>query len=108
MVGRTALAVRGRHLILLDVASTTVSFLLALALRFDAPSPLFDTYLQGYVLAIPVLIVVRTGAFLWLRLYQRVWRYASVDELVAVVAAVAGSSVVGYLLIYGGFLLFSP
>lgn len=102
---RRDLALRGRHLLLLDVIATVGSFVTALALRFDAPSPLFDTYLRAYLWAVPVLVVARIGAFLWLRLYQRVWRYASIDELLAVLAAVVGSSVVGYLAVYAGYLL---
>jgi FlaA1/EpsC-like NDP-sugar epimerase len=106
--GIRALTLRGRHFVLLDVVSTIISFLVAMGLRFDAPSPLFDSYLRAYLWAIPVLVLVRVGAFLWLRLYQRVWRYASIDELVAVLAAVVGSSVVGYVIVYAGYLVLAP
>src|SRR5581483_11865679 len=91
-----------------DVASTALSFLLALALRFDAPSPTFDAYLRVYLWALPVLVVARVGAFLWLRLYQRVWRYASVDELIAVLVAVVGSSIFAYAIVYAGYLEAAP
>lgn len=87
---------RGRHLVVLDVASTVLAFLLALALRFDAPSQLFDQYFRDYFWVAGVLVVARVGTFLALRLYQRVWRYASVEELVAVTAAVLGSTILGY------------
>jgi FlaA1/EpsC-like NDP-sugar epimerase len=103
-----ALTFRGRHLVLLDVACTIVSFVAALALRFDAPSPTFEAYVRVYFWAIPVLVVARVGAFLVLRLYQRVWRYASVDELIAVLGAVLGSSVVAYAVIYFGYLEAAP
>jgi FlaA1/EpsC-like NDP-sugar epimerase len=83
-----------------DAVATVASFLIALALRFDAPSALFDQYLAAYFWVIPALVVVRLGAFMLLRLYQRVWRYASVDELIAVLAAVAGSSTAAYIAIY--------
>jgi FlaA1/EpsC-like NDP-sugar epimerase len=105
---RPVVAVRARHLVLFDVISVIASFMLALALRFDAPSALFDSYLRGYLWAIPVLIATRIAAFLWLRLYQRVWRYASVEELIAVLAAVVSSSLVGYLLVYAGYLALAP
>ena len=91
---------RGRHLLVLDVAATTASFLLAFALRFDAPSPTFESYVRAFLWALPVLVLVRVAAFLWLRLYQQTWRYASVEELVAVVGGVTASSVVAYGLIY--------
>jgi FlaA1/EpsC-like NDP-sugar epimerase len=103
-----SLALRGRHFVLLDVACTVVSFVVALALRFDAPSPTFDAYLNVYLWAVPVLVVARVGAFLLLRLYQRVWRYASVDELLAVLGAVLGSSAIAYAVIYIGYLEAAP
>lgn len=90
------MTLRGRHLLLLDAAATLLSFSGALALRFDAPSDVFGTYISVYRWVLPLLIVARLGAFVLLRLYQRVWRYASVDELLAVVWAVIGSSVVAY------------
>lgn len=86
---------------LFDVVAVASSFVLSLALRFDAPSALFVQYVIAYAWVIPLLIVVRIGAFLALRLYQRVWHYASVDELIAVVVAVATSSLVGYGLAIG-------
>jgi FlaA1/EpsC-like NDP-sugar epimerase len=86
--------------LLFDAAATALSFVAALALRFDAPSAIFDAHFTAFAWVIVLLIAARISAFIWLRLYQRVWRYASIDELVAVVAAVLGSSVIAYLLIY--------
>jgi FlaA1/EpsC-like NDP-sugar epimerase len=106
--GRRILEMRARQLVVLDVVAAITSFVLALALRFDAPSPQFNSYLVAYLWAIPVLVAVRVAALLWLRLYQRVWRYASVDELVAVLAAVVGSSAIGYLIVFAGYLAISP
>ena len=83
-----------------DAVATVASFVIALALRFDAPSAAFDQYLAAYFWVIPALVVVRLGAFMLFRLYQRVWRYASVDELIAVLAAVASSSTAAYIAIY--------
>jgi FlaA1/EpsC-like NDP-sugar epimerase len=99
------LALRGRHLILFDATATVVSFVLSLALRFDAPSADFLKYLIAFLWVIPLLLAVRLGAFLVLGLYQRVWRYASVDELIAVLIAVGASSLVGYGLLYAVVLL---
>lgn len=98
--GTIPMMLRGRHLLVLDLAATSVSFLLAFALRFDAPSFLFDTYVRAFLWALPVLVFARVVAFLWLRLYQETWRYASVEELLAVVGGVMASSVAAYGLIY--------
>jgi FlaA1/EpsC-like NDP-sugar epimerase len=91
---------RGRHLVLFDAISTVASFVVGLALRFDAPSEQFTQYISAFTWAIPLLLVMRLATFVMFRLYQRVWRYASVDELIAVVLAVASSSVVAYVAIY--------
>src|SRR2546423_1435457 len=93
---RAAAMLRGRHLIVLDIVSAIASFLVALALRFDAPSPLFDQYLGTFFWVAALLVVVRVATFLLLRLYQRAWRYASVEELLAIAAAVLGSTIVAY------------
>ena len=99
---RTALSVafRGRHLLAFDVVAICASYLIALGLRFDAPSPTFDEYLGRFTWVLPLLVVVRVAAFVMLRLYQRVWRYASVAELQAILVAVLASSVVGYGAVY--------
>ena len=91
---------RGRHLIVLDVISTVLAFLLALALRFDAPSALFDQYLRAFFWVAGLLVIVRVATFLVLHLYQRAWRYASVEELLAITGAVIGSSIAGYGAVY--------
>jgi len=105
---RAAAMLRGRHLIVLDIVSTIVAFLLALGLRFDAPSALFDQYLRAFWWVPGLLIVARVTTFLILRLYQRAWRYASVEELVAVTGAVIGSSVVGYGLLFVFLAIVAP
>lgn len=99
---RTALSVafRGRHLLAFDVVAICASYVIALGLRFDAPSPLFDEYLGRFAWVLPLLVVVRVVAFVMCQLYQRVWRYASVAELQAILVAVLGSSVVGYGAVY--------
>lgn len=96
---------RGRHLLLFDLVATALSFVLSFALRFDAPSSQFELYLTAYAWVIPLLAAIRVGAFIQLRLYQRVWRYASVEELVAVVVGVVVSSALAYGLVFVLFAL---
>ena len=98
--GAARLSLRGRHLLAFDAIATVTAFLLSLALRFDAPSAQFDAYVYAYAWVLPVLVACRLSAFVLLRMYQRVWRYASVDELVAILAAVGLSSIAGYTFIY--------
>lgn len=95
-----SIAFRGRHLLGLDVLATALSFLAAFALRFDAPSLLFDEYLGRFLWALPVVVSVRVVSFVVFGLYQRVWRYASVAELQSIALAMAASSLVAYSAIY--------
>jgi len=98
--GRRVAMLRARHLIVLDVLSTLAAFVLSFALRFDAPSPLFDFYLRTFYWVAGLLVLIRVAAFLAFRLYQRAWRYASVDELISVTEAVLGSSLVAYAIVF--------
>lgn len=93
-------ALRGRHLLVLDSFLVVLSYVAALALRFDAPSALFERYLRDYLWVLPILVVVRLAGFVRLGLYQRVWRYASVAELQAIVLAVTATSVAAYAAVY--------
>jgi FlaA1/EpsC-like NDP-sugar epimerase len=102
------LALAARSLLLLDLLAVGLSFVISLALRFDAPSPQFDQYLGAYAWVILVLAPVRILALLWLRLYSRVWRYASTGELMAIVLAGAASTVVAYPLVFATAILAGP
>jgi FlaA1/EpsC-like NDP-sugar epimerase len=97
----TKLSLRGRQLLLLDLFVICLAFVTSFALRFDAPSDQFDAYFLSYLWMLPVLVAARLAGFIWLRLYQRVWRYASIEELVAVVIAVGGSSAAAYSVLLG-------
>jgi FlaA1/EpsC-like NDP-sugar epimerase len=96
-----SIELRGRHLLALDLAATCISYVASLGLRFDAPSEAFDFYFRAYAWVIPLLMLCRVATFIWLRLYQRSWRYASVEELVSVVAAVVASSAIAYSVVFG-------
>lgn len=98
------MAFRGRHLLVLDATAIVLSYVGALALRFDGPSSLFSEYLSAYAWVLPILILLREITFISAGLYQRVWRYASVAELRAIVVAVTTSSVLAYgVVIVAGF-----
>jgi FlaA1/EpsC-like NDP-sugar epimerase len=99
-----ALALRGRHLLVLDLAAIVAAYLASYVLRFDISSSLVD-YLQQFVWVLPILLVVRPLTFVAFGLYQRVWRYASIDELRAIVIAVLASSAVSYGLAFGAGVL---
>lgn len=93
-------ALRGRHLLALDVLAVFASYIAAFALRFDAPSTLFTNYLGSFWWPLPLLVTARLISFVGFGLYRRVWRYASVAELQSIVAAVISSSLVWVAVVF--------
>lgn len=85
--------VRGRHFIIADVLLITLAYFLAYVIRFDLLS--YPWYYRQYGLFTFALILIRLPIFYYFGLYRRLWRYASVRELIAIVIAVSmGSGVV--------------
>jgi FlaA1/EpsC-like NDP-sugar epimerase len=95
------MVLRGRHLLGLDALCVMLAFVLALALRLDAPSMAFQFYLLRFAPLIVPLLVVRISANLYFRLYQRLWRYASIDEMQAIVLTTTVGSLLFGLLVLG-------
>lgn len=80
-----------------DVFIVSIVPFLALYLRFDGvPEEKYYTELMSFI---PAIVLVRLAIFYLFRLYHRLWRYASIHELVVIVGAVTASSVIitGYL-----------
>jgi FlaA1/EpsC-like NDP-sugar epimerase/lipopolysaccharide/colanic/teichoic acid biosynthesis glycosyltransferase len=86
-----------RLLVPMDVACLALSYVLSFAIRFDNIDFFieFPKYWPVFFLLLPIKVVV----FERMGLYRRLWRYASVRELLSVVAAVALSSTLGGALI---------
>ena len=82
--------VGNRILVVLDVGSLALSYVLAFAIRFDNVM-FFDQFGLYWMAFFPILII-KLAVFEAMGLYRRLWRYASVRELLSVVWAVALSS----------------
>jgi len=95
------LALRGRHLLLVDLIVVCSAFILGFALRLDAPSTAFQYHIQRFAWLLLPLLVVRIGSNLYFHLYQRLWRYASIEEVQAIVLATTGGSVLFGLVVLG-------
>ena len=93
------MVLRSRYLLVLDAVFVIVSVSTALALRFDTLE--IGPYLQQLWIVVPLLIGVRLPLFYLFGLYRRVWRYASINELLSVVMAVFSSSVIVAFVIFG-------
>jgi len=79
-------------LILVDGAIVTIVPLLTSMMRFDG---IIDRqYVDGVRALIPMVLFVRLASFYGFGLYQRLFRYASVNELLRIISAVTLSSLI--------------
>lgn len=81
-----------------DIILVALSYYFAFLIRFemDIPSPIFPTMLMTFPLVIPI----RLGSFWYFGLYRGMWRFASLDDLLSIIKAASGSSVLIILCIY--------
>lgn len=91
------LSLRNRHFLLLDGLFLLISPLLALLLRVDVWDARLRIYAPALVVYTAILFVVCLAIFYRMGLYRRFWRYASVDDLWQILAAVALGSLLGFV-----------
>ncbi len=90
---------RNRHVLLVDVAFLTLAPALALALRLDlAVNP---DYLPALLVFTLLALAVKLPVFFVFGLYNRLWRYASMDELNNIVAGVGTAGLLVAVLFLG-------
>ncbi|WP_347489290.1 nucleoside-diphosphate sugar epimerase/dehydratase [Desulfoscipio sp. XC116] len=94
---------RSALLLICDVFLINLSIIIAYMLRFDSLN-LSGTYLLQYYEIAPIVVFVYLVSFYVMKLYNRVWAYASIGELSAIVQAVTlgslGVIALTYLLEY--------
>lgn len=73
-------------LIVADIIIAVLGAVLALALRFDI-SNIPDVYLHYLLISIPIYALITVVVMIVLKLYRRVWTYASINELLDIVQA---------------------
>ncbi len=90
--------------VLLDVVLIVLAYWSAYAIKFEpfSNSPAWKLFLR----TLPVLVVVRLGAFLLFGVYRGIWRYTSIDDLMAFAKAVAAGSLVMLMLLAGSRVAF--
>ena len=82
-------------LFLYDIIVVNLSYITALWLRFDCQySTIYDYYAETVYRVMPIYTLAMILLIAGLRLYQSVWRYASLPELVRVFSASAISLVI--------------
>ena len=83
--------------VLLDVMLIVLAYWSAYAIKFEpfSNSPAWKLFLR----TLPVLVVVRLAAFLFFGVYRGIWRYTSIDDLMAFAKAVAAGSIVSMVIV---------
>jgi UDP-GlcNAc:undecaprenyl-phosphate GlcNAc-1-phosphate transferase len=83
--------------VMLDVVLIGLAYWSAYAMKFGpfSGSPAWKLFLR----TLPVLVVVRLGAFLFFGVYRGIWRYTSMDDLMAFAKAVVAGSIVSVVII---------
>lgn len=85
-------------LLIIDAILINLAIYITLLLRFDANVPV--QYLLNYLELIPLVTVVTIFFLVAMKLYNRIWEYASIGELLTILQAVTYSTVVILLIIY--------
>jgi FlaA1/EpsC-like NDP-sugar epimerase len=93
---------RNLHLLLIDLILIPATVILAFVIRLDTVR--MRAYMPAILVFVAVAVPVKIGAFWWLGLYRRYWRYASMDELLLVAWAAGVSSVVAAGLLFAAAL----
>lgn len=95
-----ALPLRNRYFLILDIFFLCLTPALALMLRVDALYGL-ARFGEPLLLYTVVALVIRLVVFYFFELYRRYWRYASVEELAQIVAAVLASTAIILVIFFG-------
>lgn len=90
---------RNRHFFLLDLLLLPAAAVLAFVLRLDVAQLAHARNALGVFII--VVVPIKLLVFFWMRLYGRLWRYASIDELVQILSAVALGCFLGAAVLLG-------
>lgn len=92
-------------LLVLDVAAISLVYIVALLLRFDfsPANPQFQGYFAICCSCLVWVVALKIGVFAVMGLYSSLWKYASMDELVKIVAAafIANAFAIVYMTVAG-------
>ena len=74
-------------LLLCDILSLCISIWLAVVLRFAETGASYHIYISRMVVAMPVYLFCHLIFFFGFKLYNRVWKYAGIKEMISIVGA---------------------
>jgi len=96
--------IRVRYLLMVDIFLTVVSILASYILRLELVA-VFPTYTASVLWMIGLSILIKPVIYYFFGMYRRVWRYASMRELMMVLTATTVASMVISALMIGLFAL---
>ncbi len=99
-INKAILNFRNRHFFILDGLVLLLTPLAALMLRLDTVT-VPEKFVAGLIGYTAVALIVRLAVFYWFGLYQRYWRYASIEEVVQIGLAVSTATLLLLLLFIG-------
>jgi len=100
---------RGNKLFLADLALIVFGVLASFILRLNLEQFFLD-YLPAFFWMLLLALLIKPWVYRWFGLYQRVWSYASIEEMKLIIRAVTAASVLVAAVIYAlyFFRIFSP
>jgi len=87
-------------LVLIDIAIINLALFLALVIRFDGISTIPEHFLDNFLILVPVFTVVKIACFFAFGIYNRMWKYASIGELMSIFYAVSVASLINISIVY--------
>jgi len=87
----TLFQLRNRHFFIIDLLMLSLTPILALALRINLPFK--HEYTVALLYLTIISLIIKIAIFYSFKLYSRYWRYASIDELVAIGTSVFISTI---------------
>lgn len=95
---------RNRYILLADVCLIPIVVWAAFVLRFDLR---FYVERHEFLLFVAAALVIKPTVFYFFGMYRRYWRYASIQDLIALLVAVSASSV-GMGMFVAGMMIYRP
>lgn len=87
-----------RRFLILDIILVTISLYLALILRFDFKIPVeYITFFKVSIIPVILITILSNKVF---NLYDFIWKYASIDELISIIYSVSISNIIFILYSY--------
>lgn len=87
-------------LVLVDIFLINLALFLSLAIRFDGLGNVPFQYLQNAISLAPIVTVIRIACLYAFGLYKRLWKYASIGELLSIFYAITAGSILTLVVSY--------